>query len=85
MMHSRPLTIHIGHENIILEQICPACEGTDRWHPDLSLPCDFCRGGYVPSFEGITILQFVSIHFGRIMPNVAVLNELTDRFTVRAR
>lgn len=86
MMHSRPLAIRVGCEDVVLERECPICGGTNRWDPDFedsNLPCDFCAGGYVLSFEGEAILQLVLVHFKKIMPNVEVLTVLTNRLSVR--
>ena len=86
MMHSRPLTFRAGCGDVVLEQECPVCRGTNRWNPDdedSSLSCDFCAGGWVLSFEGEAILQLVLVHFRKIMPNVEVLAVLTDRLSVR--
>jgi hypothetical protein len=86
MMHSRPLTLRVGHGNVVLEQECPVCGGTNKWPPDAkdsSLPCNFCAGGYIPSLEGEAILQLVLIHFEKIIPNIEVLTVLTDHFSVR--
>lgn len=86
MMHDRPLTISMGQENIVLERECPACEGTGRWLPDLedsTLACDFCVGGYIPSFEGEAILQLVSVHLKKVLPNAEILHVLTERLSIR--
>lgn len=84
----RPLTLPTGYNDIALEKICPICGGSGKRFPDIEeskLPCDSCTGGYLPTHEGKVILQFVLFHFRTIMPNIEVLNEFVERFSVRPR
>ena len=76
----RPLTLQVRHERIPLEKACLICGGSGILD---DCPCDVCAGGYLPTYEGMTILQFLTVHFRAIMPNIDVLNEFTDRFRVK--